>query len=167
MSLKSNSFSTVGRKRLFADFLSPEDRISLLNQFELDSSDAGADHGKLILTLRRRAKELEKENLSQATSYNLFADLLAVGWRVSTFGDKNGLLFEPNDYLSDEFDDKSAKEKIKKTLLVARDQQLSTPAVRTFLSSMERPRAGISRLPISSVIDNGEDLANKLSKLAM
>lgn len=60
----------------------------------------------------------------------------------------------------------SEKERVRKALLVARDEQLRKPAVRRFVQSMEARRlAGSDWVSILSLVRDGRSLAHQLARL--
>jgi hypothetical protein len=89
----------------------------------------------------------------------VLCDLKSKGWRFRC-KDGVGAVCEPEDTGGSILEQKG---RVRSSLLVERDAQLRTPAVRAFVKSMEQRRIGPSDwVSIFSVIRDGRELAEKL-----
>lgn len=89
----------------------------------------------------------------------VLCDLKSKGWRFR-YKDGVGSVSEPEDEGGSILEQ---KDRVRSSLLVERDAQLRTPAVRAFVKSMEQRRIGPNDwVSIFSVIRDGRELADKL-----
>ena len=90
----------------------------------------------------------------------VLADLLDQGWHVDV-DDVELILIPPGLKSSDETVE-AAKERLRNSLYVGRDRQMSDPAVRRFVDRMVSSRTGPSkRASVADLIDDGTDLARQ------
>jgi hypothetical protein len=139
-----------------------EDRLANVRE------QTGEDDLHVVLEKKRRDIIQEykgrslKGSLHLLCAVNVLIDLLSQGWELEINGDAVSLR-RPCHYL----DVEEGREKIREQHHAARDQQLSTPSVRSFIQSMETKRLhGKEFVSVFSLMRDGRDLADRLSKAA-
>lgn len=140
--------------------------VSFASQLEdLNEEDGGTAASRMRL-LRTRAMADARADVGadcQPTRLivSLLCDLAAQGWRVRVDGE-NVFLSPPQ--LHNERD--ADKERVRRALALARDEQLSEPSVRAFVQGMESRRLGpMGWCSILSLVRDGEELASRLSEI--
>lgn len=122
--------------------------------------------GSRSRSLRRLAVEFRHVGDRTARAIVLVvADLLSQDWGVEIAVPRIALM-PPPETVGPGQDVHALKERRRAALLAGRADQLATPAVRTFLSQMERPR--VTRTGLFSVrclVDSGTSLAEELRKI--
>jgi hypothetical protein len=125
------------------------------------------EHGSRRRVLRRLVVELRQSGDRTARALVLvMADLLSQDWGVEIAVPRITLI-PPPEIAAPGQDIHTVKERRRAALLAGRADQLASPAVRAFLSQMERPR--VTRAGLSSVrclVDRGSSLAEELRKIA-
>lgn len=151
--------------RKFAPFLAPDERDQLHGLLNF-SGPTPAGFADSLRALARRYID-EGGSLKLRAVCLLIADLLEQGWGVSF--QQEGLHFKPPGIeTSSEHSMDDIKLRIRSALQIARRRQLAEPSVRTFIARMERPtirKPGV-KSSIRDLIDDGEDLSNKLQAIA-
>jgi hypothetical protein len=128
----------------------------------------GDDDLHVLLEKNRREiiREYEKRSLKGSlhllSAVNVLIDLLNQGWELEINGDAVSLR-RPRHYL----DMEEGRDKIREQHHAARDEQLSTLSVRSFIQSMEVKRLhGKDFVSVFSLMRDGRDLAECLKKAA-
>lgn len=163
MSAKDETYGP-GRSRPFAPFLAPDEREKL--QSFIDFS------GTPVPGFAEGLRELSRQYIDDGDSLKLralcllVADLFEQGWQVTT--SDSGIVFRPPGLARGEAETvDDIKERVRRTLQVARLRQLAEPSVRKFLERVERRGARLNdrRSSILDLIDDGADLAARLARI--
>lgn len=94
---------------------------------------------------------------------SILADLVEQGWALRTI-ERKIFVRPPEPKATHGETRKSAKARLRNSLLIASDRQLATGAVQDFIKSMERDRIFEDRIvSIKSIIDDGNDLADQIA----
>jgi len=150
--------------RRFEPYLNPDEREEIHGLLDF----AGPTPPKFSENLRNLARNYidDAEGTKLRAICLLFADLFDQGWQVSL--KKGALLCEPPSIeRDDEQTVEDVKLRIRKALQASRRRQLEEPSVSAFIQQMERrtlrPQG---RSSVLDLIDNGNDLANELERIA-
>lgn len=153
-----------GRLRAFSPFLAPEERRQLHAALRLGSEIPTSFVDELRALARRYVDDGDSVKLRAVCL--LVADLCEQGWQVEI--DKDRITFEPPGIAraeTESIDD--VKARVRAALQRARLRQLREPAVRQFLTRMERSTLRPQgRTSVLDVIDDGASLAKTLKEVA-
>lgn len=158
-------FGRAGRLRSFTPTLAPDDQDRLVNLLKL----YGGAETNFPSALRKLCKQWidDSDSLEMRTILLLVSDLLDQGWSIRPAA--NHFIFEPPSLVRGANETiMCVKERVQRSLRIARDRQLREPSVRQFITRMERPfTRGGRPTSILDLIDDGNDLADALEQVRL